>query len=201
MSLKAGIDVGNATTEVLIAEVGSEGPVPLAWDRRPTLGGKGSLRASEAAAALLARLERRHGVRVDEVLVTPQVATETAVTTRQRRGPDTGRLLVITGASGTPAGHGAGVGRPVHIDSMPQPGPVVLVATDPLGFRHTVDRVAAWLAAGADVRGLILAGDEARLVSARVGTDLPVVDGIDVAPVLAADRVAVEVAPAGGVVR
>jgi hypothetical protein len=75
------------------------------------------------------------------------------------------------------------------------------VARDPLGYRSTVERIAAWTAAGHRVAAVLLAGDEATLVAARSRSGVPIVDGIDAAAALACTLVAVEVAPVGHHVR
>ena len=53
----AGVDVGNATTEVAVLA----GNQLLGVDRLPTRGGKGSAESLRGAAALVRRLERRYG--------------------------------------------------------------------------------------------------------------------------------------------
>ena len=217
--LIAGVDIGNATTEIVIAEAvsgaaGGELPQPVAWDRRPTRGVKGSLEASTAAARLLARMERRLGRSCDRVLITPQSPAHTLTVTLDRVAEPTGRLMLLAAGSVTPAGQGYVDGRPVDLDDDPEafaaraaasgrPGSdvaVVLVARDPLGFRRTAQRVRTWLDAGVSVTGVLLAGDEARLVASRLPQPLPIVDGVDPETALACARVVVEVAPPGGVV-
>ncbi|MBL8931906.1 MAG: hypothetical protein JNL54_17435 [Kineosporiaceae bacterium] len=222
--LIAGVDIGNATTEIVIAEtsspggVGGEPPQPVAWDRRPTRGVKGSPQAAEAAARLLARMERSLGRRCAHVLITPQCPAHTLTVSIDRAGEPTGRLVLLAAGSVTPAGQGYVSGRPVDVEEDPhtfaarfvpsdRPGfdpAVVLVARDPLGFRRTAHRVSSWLTAGVDVVGVLLAGDEARLVAARLpqspARSVPIVDGVDAEAALACLRVVVEVAPPGGVV-
>ncbi len=121
-----------------------------------------------------------------------------------RAGPDTGRLRLMAEVRRLPAGAGHAVGRPVPVEDDPAScggdEPVVLVATDPMGFRHTAARVELWRQAGRVIGAIVLAGDEARLVAARIPLTVPIVDGVDAAAVLACDRVAVEVARPGGFV-
>ena len=114
--------------------------------------------------------------------------------------PDTGRLHVLASGSSTPGTGGAGVGRPVDVECRARrriDGPVVLVARDPHGYRRTAALVSAWLEAGADVAGVLLAGDEAVLVSRRIARPVPVVDQVDVDAALACSLVAVEVSEHG----
>ena len=69
MRFIAGVDVGNTTTEVVIVDAAPTPPEPMAWDRAPTRGSKGSVEALWGAAGLVRRLERRIGRSVDLVAV------------------------------------------------------------------------------------------------------------------------------------
>lgn len=199
MRLVAGVDVGNSTTEVVVIDGSGR---PLAWDRRPTRGRKGSPESGAAAARLLTRLVRRLGEPVAEAVLTEQHPVETMTREREPLPAPTGRARVLASTGLTPGGSGFGVGRPVDTEHPPRmDGPVVLVSRDPLGFRRTADRVAAWRSAGADVVGILLAGDEGRLVSARVGGDLPVLDCVDPDAALGCALIALEVAAPGAQVR
>lgn len=201
MTLIAGVDIGNATTEIVIAD---EAGVPLLADRVPTRGVKGSPASGSGAARLLARMERGLGRGVDLVVLTPQRPVSTLSAQAPPPVLDTGRLRLLSTGSSTPSGSGAGAGRPVDLRTDPIVGePVVLVARDRLGYRDTVDRVRRWQSAGASVAGLLLAGDEAVLVSARLadGDSMPVVDCVDPDSALACLRVLVEVGSPGQSVR
>lgn len=199
MTLVAGIDVGNATTEVVIADCSTVPPTPLAWDRAPTRGRKGSARALEAGVELLRRVERRVGLTADAIALAPQHPVDTLSATVPSPPVDTGRLAVLASGRPTPSGRGVGVGRPVAVELEPDAaaGPVVLVATDPLGYSATAAQVNSWLSSGADVVGVLLAGDEAVLVSRRLRAPLPVLDQVDTGAALTALLVAVEVAEPG----
>ena len=200
MTLVAGVDIGNATTEIVIAD---ERGTPVRWDRRPTRGIKGSLPSGAGAARLLARMEVSLGRRADLVALTAQSPVTTLSAELPEPALHTGRVVILSTGSSTPAGAGLGAGRPVDIASTPSGSgeDIVLVARDPLGYRATVARVRAWLDAGHPVVGILLAGDEAVLVSSRLDRALPVADCIDPEAVLSCARVLVEVAPPGDQVR
>lgn len=224
--LRAGIDIGNSTTEIVVVELTDGPPRPLVWDRRPTRGVKGSPESIAAAERLLAQLLRRPevgGRECAEVISPVQVPVSTEVVPVPKAvlgGP----LRVLAASAGTPGGEGWGVGRPVPVSDPPDPtaGPVILVAADPVGFRQTVVEVRRWLACGAEVVGIVAAGDEGRLISSRLasavtsspvtssavtsgaGTSsagLPVVDCVPAEAALACRLIALEVAPAGSLVR
>ena len=220
MTLRAGIDIGNSTTEIVVVELTEGLPRPVVWGRRPTRGVKGSAESINAAERLLAQLLRREevGGRACVDVVAPlQVPVHTQVVPVPRAAVG-GPLRVLASSSGTPGGRGVGVGSPVLVSARPDAslGPVMLVATDPVGFRDTVARVRAWLDAGVEVTGVVAAGDEGRLISSRLissglgpsglgpsglGRDLPVVDCVDPEEALACRLIAVEVAEAGSLVR
>ncbi|MCX6459335.1 MAG: hypothetical protein NTZ03_03390 [Actinobacteria bacterium] len=203
MSIIAGIDVGNATTEVVIADASVNPPRPLAWDRSPTRGMKGTEQALRGALSVLERIERAAGVACDVVVVAPQRPVLTRELAVAKADIDLGRISWVVAGRPTPGGLGVAVGRPVATTDSPtsSDAPVVLVARDPLGFRDTVAAVGAWRAAGARVVAVLLSGDEAVLVSSRLDDAVPVVDGIDVDRALQAELIAVEVAPPGRTVQ
>lgn len=197
-SLVAGIDVGNATTEVVLADVSVNPPRPIEWDRTPTRGTKGSSRAMSAAIDLLHRVERRAGAQGHTLAIAPQHPVTTVGALIEQPPEDTGRLTLLAAGTGTPGGAGLGVGRPIAVAADPLVGePVVLVARDPLGYAATAAQVNRWIESGARVHGILLAGDEAVLVARRVSERLPIVDGIDADLALSAYRVALEVAEPG----
>jgi len=71
----AGVDVGNATTEVVLVSGGKI----LGAGRVPTRGRKGSPGSLRGAAALVRRLERQLGGTVGEARIAPLRAVDTAV--------------------------------------------------------------------------------------------------------------------------
>ena len=199
MRFVAGVDVGNTTTEVVVVDAARTPPEPMAWDRAPTRGSKGSAEALRGAAGLVRRLERRIGRSVDLVAAAPQHPVETHATSVPESAPPTGRLEIIRAAGDTPGGTGTAIGVPVWAGSPPRwmDQPVVLLVPAGSGFRFAVDAFHAWTKAGTDVRGLLLADDEGVLVAARLNVALPVADQADVHRAAAALRVALEVRPPG----
>ena len=108
----AGVDVGNATTEVAFLD----GSRLLGVDRVPTRGRKGSADSLRAAAALVRRLERRLGCRVTQARVAPLRAVDTTTLTIPAAPPATGRLRLIAAGVATPGGAGAWAGVPLWLD-------------------------------------------------------------------------------------
>jgi Diol dehydratase reactivase ATPase-like domain/DD-reactivating factor swiveling domain len=108
----AGVDVGNATTEVAFLD----GRRLLGVDRVPTRGRKGSADSLRAAAALVRRLERRLGCRVTQARVAPLRAVDTTTLAIPAAPPATGRLRLIAAGVATPGGAGAWAGVPLWLD-------------------------------------------------------------------------------------
>ena len=65
----AGVDVGNHTTEIVLARVHSGTVEPVTHAQSPTRGRKGSRESLEGAAALLHRMEVECGLTADEVVL------------------------------------------------------------------------------------------------------------------------------------
>ena len=201
MTLAAGIDVGNSTTEVVLARLVRGDVEIVGAGRAPTRRAKGSPESLDGAAALVRRLERQHGVRVAVAAASQLRPVETRTASLPEPRESTGRLRVLKTAASTAGGRGAGVGRPVRLgDDVPGDGPVVAVVPSGTGYRDAAGRLAG-LARTGRLAAAVLEDDEAVLVANRLGGAVPVVDEVDAAAVLAAGLVAVEVADAGTALR
>ena len=194
MTVVAGVDIGNATTEVVVLE----GERLLGADRLPTRGRKGSAESLRGAAALVRRIERRLGAAVTEARTAPLRAVGTATLTIPAAVPATGRLRVLAAGVATPGGAGTCVGEPFWLDKEggDQNGPdtarVALVPAG-LGYVAAASRLRELLAAGVRVGAVLAGSDEGVLIANRLGAPVPVIDQIDVAAAAACGRLAVEV--------
>ena len=168
MTVVAGVDVGNATTEVAFLD----GDRLLGADRVPTRGRKGSEDSLRGAAALVRRLERRLGCRVAEARVAPLRAVDTTTMTIPPAPPDTGRLRLLTAGVATPGGSGAWAGVPLWLDR--QVPPAWLAGRAPAGpgaaGRARPERAAGTVAAVTGAAGKGAAGTPAvAIVPAGLG--------------------------------
>ena len=192
MGLVAGIDIGNSTTEIVIAS-GSE---PIAWDRRPTRGMKGSEASIKAAVSLLQSLQREHQLTIDKVVVAPWQPVETLTSTIHEPLPDTGRLQILKTAHQSVVGDGWAIGQPWLItqEAMSE---VSLIAVVPsgVGFEFAAAAINRELANGSNIVGAVIADDEAVLVAKRVSADIPIADGVDTEIARTAQRLFLEVRP------
>ena len=197
MPVIAGVDVGNATTEVAVVADGRL----LGTDRLPTRGRKGSPESLRGAATLVRRLERRLGGQVDEARVAPLRAVDTTTMTVPQLPPPTGRLRVLAAGVATPGGRGACVGTPLRLDgpvpAIAPPGAVIATVPPGLGYARAAERLRWLIQAGVPVAAVLVAGDEGVLVANRLDTQIPVIDQVDVAGASACPLVAVEVRAPG----
>ncbi|AFM19577.1 actin-like ATPase involved in cell division [Mycolicibacterium chubuense NBB4] len=197
----AGIDVGNHTTEIVLARVRSGVVFTIAHGQAPTRGRKGSVESLQAAAALLHRIEVDAGVRADELLLSSLRPVDTATApippgyspsspVRSLRRPD----------ASTPAGAGYGVGSHVRLADLTASaagGPVVVSVDDATDFEVAAREISAAVDRGWHIVGVLAAQDDAVLIRNRIPIDVPVVDEADVADLEPGALVAVEVVEEG----
>ena len=198
MTVIAGVDVGNATTEVVLVSGGKI----LGAGRVPTRGRKGSPGSLRGAAALVRRLERQLGGTVGEARIAPLRAVDTAVVTV----PDTAGpawLRVLAAGVPTPGGTGVCVGPPLPLDGSAPGDGADVVAIVPSGLRYdeAAVRLRALLAAGIRIGAVLVAGDEGVLLANRLPGGLPIIDQVDADAAAACRLLAVEVRPPGHTLR
>jgi len=194
----AGVDVGNATTEVVLVSGGEI----LGAGRVPTRGRKGSAGSLRGAAALVRRLERQLSCAVGEARIAPLRAVDTAVLTVPDAAAPAGRLRVLAAGVPTPGGTGACLGPPLSLaDPGPRDGPVVAVVPPGLRYDEAAARLRALLAAGTRIGAVLVTGDEGVLIANRLPGGLPVVDQVDADAAAACQLLAVEVRPPGHTLR
>jgi hypothetical protein len=194
----AGVDVGNATTEVAVLADGRL----LGVDRLPTRGRKGSAESLRGAAALVRRLERRHGWRVDEARIAPLRAVDTTTLTVPAIPPSTGRLRLLAAGVATPGGSGSCVGVPLWLGrpvpaGPPTARPFVAVVPPGLGYSRAAELLRGLAGAGVPIEAVLVASDEGVLIANRIDSRVPVIDQVDVSGVAACPLVAVEVRAPG----
>jgi len=194
MTLIAGVDVGNATTEVVLVDGGTI----VGAGRAPTRGRKGSADSLRGAAALVRRVERQAGRTADEARIAPLRAVDTSVVTVPDIPASNGRLRVLAAGVPTPGGTGAFVGAPLLATLPPATqGPYVAVVPPELRYDEAAARLRGLLAVGTQIGAVLVAGDEGVLVANRLLAALPVIDQVDAAAAAACELLAVEARPTG----
>lgn len=184
MKLVAGIDIGNSTTEVCLANVGEDGHITfLSSASRMTTGTKGTLPNVNGMKAALAdalgktqyHMNDLDLIRINEAApvigdTAMETITETVITESSMIGHN----------PSTPAGAGQAVGTLLGMESLDagKPDtPYIIVA----GRNHSYEEIAATLnhwKEKLDIRGLILQADEAVLVENRLTFSIPIVDEV-----------------------
>lgn len=209
MTIIAGVDIGNNSTEVALAEVDSSGQVRfLAGSMVSTTGIKGTAENIPGVKQALREAVARSDRRMEEISLlrlneaTPVIAdvametiTETVITESSMIGHN----------PATPGGSGLGVGRTVPVDRTPFSSPgdrVVAVVPAGISYDTAARLINEGLDRGVDVQGAIVQRDDGVLIHNRVKKSIPLVDEVQFI-----DRVplhmlaAVEVAPAGKVIQ
>lgn len=210
MSIIAGIDVGNSTTEVALAEItdNSNEPRFLAASTTMTTGIKGTLGNIPGIVFALRKATNQAGISISDVdLVLLNEATPVIGDVAMETITET----VITESSmighnpGSPGGVGIGVGQTIHIrdlDTIAAGQPVIVVIPKEYDFEFAASLIRRGLEDGLDIQGGIIQNDDGVLITNRLPKVLPFVDEVALI-----DRVplnmlaAVEVASQGQAVR
>lgn len=206
MGMVAGIDIGNASTEVALAERDGDKLTFLATAIIPTTGIKGTKEnLSGVFQALTIALERA-GRRLDELElvrineaapvigdVAMETITETVIT----------ESTMIGHNPSTPGGLGIGVGTTIRLDDLAKTaggGPYLVVVDRDHGFDE-VARVLNETAGRVQVNGAILQRDDGVLVHNRLDNKIPIVDEVSrIEKVPLGMLAAIEVAEMGRIV-
>ncbi|MBU8820216.1 diol dehydratase reactivase [Mycolicibacterium goodii] len=199
--LVAGVDVGNHTTEIVLARVQDGRVHPVGHGQAPTRGRKGSRQSLEGAAALLHRLEVDLRVRAELLVLSAIRPVDTATAplapataphapVRSLRRPD----------ASTPAGSGYAVGRHVPLAALAHDDrhDAIIVSVDATtDFEDAAAAITDAVGNGANVVGVLAAQDDAVLIRNRIPIDVPVVDEVDLDGLAPDVLVAVEVVAEG----
>lgn len=201
----AGVDVGNATTEVAIARLapGRE-PEFLSVTRGPTTGAKGSAEAADGVLDLIARASRRLDESPTRILLADLHPVETGLrelSADEER--DLGGVAIARPVSATPSGLGAAAGRLVDLDDLagePAGEPVIPIVP-PIDFDAASARLNDARARGWRITAIVVTADDGVLIGNRVDRTLPIVDEVaDAADLPRGAWAAIEVAAPGGAV-
>ena len=203
--LVAGVDVGNATTEVALARLipGRE-PEHLSVTRGPTTGAKGTAESAQGVLDLIERASRRLGEQPHRILLADLHPVETGL--RELSTDDTqdlGGVGIARPVSATPSGIGAAAGQLVDLDELvgePLGIPVIPIV-GAIDFDDAAARINTARDAGWKIVALVVTADDGVLIGNRVDRNLPIIDEVaDAATLPRGAWAAVEVAPLGAVV-
>jgi Diol dehydratase reactivase ATPase-like domain/DD-reactivating factor swiveling domain len=200
--LIAGLDVGNATTEVVLALEGRHGLRPIGAAHARTSGRKGSEESLQAARRLLEKAEAEAGMRSDAVVLCDLHPVDTlTLPMRLEADPQAPVRQLGGGGSQTPAGRGLASGSHLPLDRLEAGAPgaerVIVSVPGHVDYEHAAMRLDDALAAGWQIAGVLLGGDDAVLVHKRLALDVPIVDEVDLTGLRTGAAVALEVALEG----
>ena len=214
MSIVAGVDIGNSTTEVAIAGVGEgDSPEFLSSGGGTTTGIKGTAENISGIVEVLEEATEAAGIGMDDLdLVLLNEATPVIGDVAMETVTET----VVTESSmvghkpGSPGGEGIGVGQTTHIrdldesdsdDALPD-GPVIVIVPQEYDFEKAADILTHALEAGVEIKAGIVQGDDGVLIANRLPEALPFVDEVAHVEKVPLDMLAaVEVAPQGQAVK
>lgn len=199
MTVVAGVDIGNSSTEIVLVRADRAGVEVVASARSMTRGAKGSPESLLAAARLVRRAAAAHSVTVASAAVAPLRPVRTLVRTAERPAPDTTPLRQLTPTAVTAAGDASAAGRPVPVANLDtlHDGPVVAIVDAATSYRQAATAINGALRAGVRVVAVLVERDEAVLIANRLDVPLPVVDQVPTLDVMAAQLIAVEARPSG----
>ena len=205
MSIVAGVDIGNSTTEVCLASIDSGNVIKfLASSIIKTTGIKGTIANVPGIVLALEEALKKSGIKMtdlDEIRLneaTPVIGdlametiTETIIT----------ESTMIGHNPSTPGGVGLGVGTTVLLSQLVniQAGEKVLcVIPSGIDFQDAANALNEGMARGIDVQGVIVKQDDAVLITNRLQRIIPVVDEVTLIDKVPLGMLAaVEVAEAG----
>ncbi|WP_330985451.1 MULTISPECIES: diol dehydratase reactivase subunit alpha [Enterobacterales] len=181
----AGIDIGNASTEVALAAVDEQGVLSIVGSAlTETTGVKGTLRNVFGIQEALSLAANHAGIAVSDISLirineaTPVIGdvametiTETIIT----------ESTMIGHNPKTPGGVGLGTGitiTPEELLTRTTESPYILVVSSAFDFADVANMINAAVRAGYRLTGVILQQDDGVLVSNRLDHPLPVVDEV-----------------------
>lgn len=208
MNLIAGVDIGNATTEVAIANVTDHNQIDfISSGMVMTSGIKGTRQNIHGVVAALKQaldrinrnIEDLELIRINEAApvigdVAMETITETIIT----------ESTMIGHNPSTPGGVGIGTGITVEMENLQHVNPneeVLVVIPGTIDFEDAANRINFAMNRKVKVNGAIVQKDDGVLISNRLDKTIPIVDEVKlIEKVPIGMKAGIEVAPAGGVV-
>ena len=206
MKYVAGVDIGNATTEVAIARIEGKDIEFLASGIGPTTGIKGTLKNINGVFMSLKNALNKLGmdysdleeIRINEAApvigdVAMETISETVIT----------ESTVIGQNPTTPGGTGIGVGYSVMVDQLSKitdKMDVIVIVPSKVSFSEAADRMNA-VKDNVNITGAIMQADDGNLLNNRLDKKIPIIDEVTmIEKVPLGMECAIEVAPIGSVV-
>jgi diol dehydratase reactivase alpha subunit len=205
MTIIAGVDVGNSTTEICLAKIETGKPTQfLASSIVKTTGIKGTVANVPGIIIALKDALKKSGflvadlteIRINEATpvigdLAMETITETIIT----------ESTMIGHNPSTPGGVGLGVGLTVaygQLDTIAAGNKVIVIVPQGVDFEEAARNINDVMTRGVDVQGIIVRQDDAVLIANRLQKVLPIIDEVTlIEKVPLSMLAAVEVAVAG----
>lgn len=208
MKLIAGVDIGNSTTEVCIAQMDSEGRMRfLSSSSRATTGTKGTIANTAGIINGLEVAMEKIGKNVKELSL---ICINEAAPVIGDTAMETITETIITESSmighnpSTPAGAGQATGTILymqHLEDGKTGIPYIVVASSKYSYESIAETINSY-AKKLSIVGMILQADEAVLVENRLEQKIPIVDEVKyVEKIPEGIQAAIEVALVGQSIR
>jgi diol dehydratase reactivase alpha subunit len=205
MTIVAGVDVGNSTTEVCLAGIDSAQPIQfLASSIVKTTGIKGTVANVPGIVMALEEALKKSGLAVADLT---EIRINEATPVIGDLAMETITETIITESSmighnpATPGGIGLGVGITVPYSQLAgrkTQDPVICIIPQGLDFEEVASGINAAMISGVDVQGVIVRQDDAVLIANRLQRVIPIIDEVTlIEKVPLGMLAAVEVAVAG----
>lgn len=206
--LIAGVDMGNSSTEVALAQISDDGVQFLSQHLVRTSGVKGTVDNVTGIRIALEEAANRAGIRIDQI---DKVRINDAAPVIGDLAMDLISETIITESSmighnpDTPGGAGLGVGLTVPIDELfdwTSDQDVIVVVPGQFDYEWVASRINAAIEQGIRVNGAIVQKDDGVLVYNRLSKKIPIVDEVSQIEKVPLGKLAVvEVALPGQVIR
>ncbi|MCQ6265904.1 diol dehydratase reactivase subunit alpha [Fictibacillus sp. WQ 8-8] len=204
----AGIDIGNSTTEIAIADMSGKEPKFLAQHLVATTGVKGTVDNIKGIVACLERAVEKAGINLSDI---HRIRLNDAVPVIGDLAMDLISETIITESSmighnpDTPGGGGIGVGETIMIDQLDQQGvnkDYIAVVPKIFDYEWVAHVINQSVKKGISVKGAIIQKDDGVLVHNRLEQKIPIVDEVAYIEKVPLQKLAaVEVALSGHVIR
>lgn len=206
MKIVAGIDIGNATTEVALARIGDNEIKFLSSGIVPTTGIKGTVRNVHGVFKSLTEALNKAGMSIDDLNdirvneaapvigdVAMETITETIIT----------ESTMIGHNPSTPGGLGIGKGESIRIEELEkaQANKNYIVVISPNTNYDSAAKIINSYQSKINITGAIVKKDDGVLINNRLNKKIPIVDEVEFIEKVPIGMIsAIEVAEPGGVV-
>lgn len=207
--LIAGVDVGNSTTEVILAEKQENGKINyLAHAMVSTTGLKGTAENTTGIIQAMDKALEQTGKKIEQI---EQIRLNDAVPVIGDASMDTISETTIIGSAmighnpDTPGGSGLGTGMTINIENLSnadQNKHYIAVIGKQYGYANAAEMINQAVQTGITVNGAIVQMDDGVLIHNRLTNKIPIVDEVlDIKKVKEGVKAAVEVAENGSIIQ